>query len=382
MDQEAYDHCKADDRYQALRPDTFEDFSKMGMHRRLRYFWIRRFDVLQDFLNRGQSFIHTDLDAFWHRDITPIIDAIDADIVISREFGMPKPAVNAWGFALCCGLFAVRPSSGSKALFAAWRKELPKTYHDQVALNMMLLKADIQWKDVLTEEDQEKHETTREHIHSVGHLRLGENDVRIVVLNDTTVARIAPTGNPSQLPHVSHPFFERKCQQSYFSMYSAFETCGLPNFNDTERTKALAHLDLQALKFREVQDYLGLCWAIAHAGANADWLGHRALLSHKAGAQVEACRDLEQALELDPGNIKSALALYDVYRALGDTQGQSNIATRLSRQKHVGKLQQREIAARLITANRPFAALPFALRAVSLAITERMAYWRELWFRN
>lgn len=377
MDQEAYEHCEGDDRFKALKPAVFEDFSKLGMHRRLRYFWIRRFDVLEEYLKQGQSFIHTDLDAFWHKDITPVIDSIEADLIISREFGMPRPAVNTWGFAMCCGLFAVRPTAASRALFAAWRAELPKTYHDQIALNMLLLDADIQWGDCPC-----TNSLCKETLYTYGTFEVAGETVRVAILNDATVARQGPAGDPARLPYVSHPFFERAQQKSCFKLYTAFGECGLPRFDTDQRETALAELNPQALKPREVQDYLALCWALSHAGDDADWLVHRATLSAKAGNHKGAAVDLEKALEIQPGHSAGALALFDVYREVEDNAGQARMAKRLSQQHHVDKQMQKAIAKRMAIARKPVAASLFASRALGLAAAERVVYWRELWSRH
>ncbi len=382
MDMEAFEHCEGDDRFKALKPPVFEDFSKLGMHRRLRYFWIRRFDVLEDYLKTGQSFIHTDLDAFWHKDITPIIESIDADIIISREFGMPKPAVNTWGFAVCCGLFAVRPTAASRALFAAWRAELPKTFHDQIALNTLLLDADIQWGDIPSTDLPNTDTLNTEYLHTYGTVEIAGEVVRVAVLNDATVARQGPAGDPARFPFVSHPFFERSQQKSCFKLYTAFCDIGLPRFDTDQREAALAGLNPQALKPREVQDYLALCWAISHGGADADWLVHRATLAAKAGNHKAAAVDLEAALEMQPGHSAGALALFDAYREVEDDAGQARMTMRLSHQHHADKLTQRAIAKRMALAKKPVAASLFASRALGLAAGERLAYWRELWSRN
>ena len=55
--------------------------------------------------------------------------------------GMPKPVVDSWGFALCCGFMAIRWSSKIEIFFEAWLDKTREYKDDQWGLNMCLLEA-------------------------------------------------------------------------------------------------------------------------------------------------------------------------------------------------------------------------------------------------
>ena len=108
-------------------------------------FWRERFDLLSRSLAAG-DIVHSDIDAFWVRDLRRRIETIDADLVFSWEAGFPQEIFKLWGFILCCGLFAARDTPASAAFFQAWRSWVERLGDDQRAVNYMLRDLDIRWE--------------------------------------------------------------------------------------------------------------------------------------------------------------------------------------------------------------------------------------------
>lgn len=108
--------------------------------------WQRRLDFILRSVHKEQSLIHSDLDAFWLRDPWKYLEAIDADFIFSKDRGIPKSAVNHWGFSLCCGFFMVRSGKNSLHFLDLWRRETKRCKDDQIALNRILLRKKVFWK--------------------------------------------------------------------------------------------------------------------------------------------------------------------------------------------------------------------------------------------
>jgi hypothetical protein len=108
--------------------------------------WLRRLDVFAVLAAAGIDFIHSDLDAVWLADARPACFADPAlDLVFSQGTFLPAEAHAAWGFVLCCGLFAVRAGPAAARFLAAVRARAAEERDDQVAVNRLLLEGGVAW---------------------------------------------------------------------------------------------------------------------------------------------------------------------------------------------------------------------------------------------
>lgn len=108
--------------------------------------WLRRLDVFALLAASGIDFIHSDLDAVWLADARAECFADPTlDLVFSQGTFLPARAHAAWGFVLCCGLFAVRAGPAAARFFAAVRRRAAEARDDQVALNLLLVEGGVVW---------------------------------------------------------------------------------------------------------------------------------------------------------------------------------------------------------------------------------------------
>ena len=103
-------------------------------------------------LAAGLSVVHSDADALWRADPTPLLS--DGDVVASRIWGKPKSVVSAWGAGMCTGFYFVRSSSAAvelareiqsrvaakAAAHASWQTS------DQFYLNVVLHERGVVWR--------------------------------------------------------------------------------------------------------------------------------------------------------------------------------------------------------------------------------------------
>ena len=103
-------------------------------------------------LAAGLSVVHSDADALWRADPTPLLS--DGDVVASRIWGKPKSVVSAWGAGMCTGFYFVRSSSAAvelareiqsrvaakAAAHSSWQTS------DQFYLNVVLHERGVVWR--------------------------------------------------------------------------------------------------------------------------------------------------------------------------------------------------------------------------------------------
>ena len=110
-------------------------------------FWQFRLQVFALLACWGIDFVHSDLDAVWLEDSRSECFADPAmDLVFSQGTYHPQQAFLAWGFVLCCGLFAVRARPATaRFLAAAWERAQIEP-DDQAAINLVLADSDLIWQ--------------------------------------------------------------------------------------------------------------------------------------------------------------------------------------------------------------------------------------------
>lgn len=149
--------------------------------------WLKRLEIITSFLRQGHDLILSDLDALWmsspYRDINRY--ATESHVIASRGW-FPRTLSKLWGTTFCMGFFFVKASSFSIELFDAvlsdmrqqqvefeayqlwrrspetpyhhpvtgevlafnhslWEEEAPEGPDDQVAINYVLHRWQVQW---------------------------------------------------------------------------------------------------------------------------------------------------------------------------------------------------------------------------------------------
>jgi len=109
--------------------------------------WYQRTLVFEWLARRGIDFIHSDIDAVWLCDPRPFCRAgPDFDLVFSQGINYPPEVWHAWGFVLCCGLFAVKAGPATARFFARVREMTAQVQDDQIAVNILLLDSGLSWR--------------------------------------------------------------------------------------------------------------------------------------------------------------------------------------------------------------------------------------------
>ncbi len=108
--------------------------------------WALRLRLFAVLTRAGVGFVHSDADAVWVADPRPALAALPGDLVFSLGTVWPSAAHVAWGFVLCCGLFAARPGPAVAAFLDGLAAEAEAGQpDDQVLLNHRLLAAGTTW---------------------------------------------------------------------------------------------------------------------------------------------------------------------------------------------------------------------------------------------
>lgn len=109
--------------------------------------WYQRTLVFEWLALRGVDFIHSDIDAVWLRDPRPFCRAEPGfDLIFSQGINYPPEVWHAWGFVLCCGLFAVKASPATARFFAEVRGMTAQVGDDQIAVNILLHDSGLSWR--------------------------------------------------------------------------------------------------------------------------------------------------------------------------------------------------------------------------------------------
>jgi hypothetical protein len=110
--------------------------------------WLFRLEIFLALAAQGIDFIHSDLDAVWLADPQPECFADPAlDVIFSQGTYHPEQAHGAWGFVLCCGLFALRAGPASVRFLAAVQARARTEGDDQAAANLVLLESGLTWSN-------------------------------------------------------------------------------------------------------------------------------------------------------------------------------------------------------------------------------------------
>lgn len=104
-----------------------------------------RLKTILGFLQKNKHVVHTDADAFWLKDVLPVIINQDFDLQISMGYGIPESVLEEWGFTLCCGFYILHSNKNTIKLFDKWILKGIEKRSDQRSLNELFLTYGIQW---------------------------------------------------------------------------------------------------------------------------------------------------------------------------------------------------------------------------------------------
>jgi hypothetical protein len=105
-----------------------------------------RLNEIASLIGSGRKVIHSDADAFWLNPDLPALIREECDLQISIGHGIPKSAVDQWGFTLCCGFFILQASPAMEQFLATWIDKSSRLEDDQIALNDLLLDHGLRWE--------------------------------------------------------------------------------------------------------------------------------------------------------------------------------------------------------------------------------------------
>jgi hypothetical protein len=111
-----------------------------------RQLFVARLNEIAALIGSGRKVIHSDADAFWLNPDLPALIREDCDLQISVGHGIPKSALENWGFTLCCGFFILQDSPAVERFLTTWIDKSSRLEDDQVALNDLLLEHGLRWE--------------------------------------------------------------------------------------------------------------------------------------------------------------------------------------------------------------------------------------------
>jgi len=153
--------------------------------------WHQRFRMIRDLVSQGNNVICSDLDAIWHKNPLKFI-LNDADIVSSREDGIPPETVEKMGFCLCLGWIFFRSTDATLSFMGRILES--KRFDDQIRFNQKFF-------DKKTKLDVLKCPTGNV-VHS--------NGVKLIALDESIISRPRiSTENLVKNEYVSHFWFRK-----------------------------------------------------------------------------------------------------------------------------------------------------------------------------
>ncbi len=346
MDDEAFAWCSSDARVHAVRePETAS--AEIDRHA----FWYRRFAFLKDQLHGGDTIVHSDLDAFWLENPLPVLAEFQDDLVFSREYGIPHNICDAWGFTLCCGFFAARPTVATHAFFERWDKVIPELLSDQIAVNALLFDLGAEWRPVDLEG-------------LTAHRALIEIDgeaLSVLVLPDELVCRELPFDAGDAL--VAHPFFERPFFASYLDL--------LEQWIGRDSTLPELPADTQAalpdeVKKRDIDAYRALLWSAERNSMSADNWAHKASLDARMGLVDSSTESANRALAGGVEEEGSLVALATALLSAGRRDDAVRVLRPLCARGTSDPALARQAAQLLLSAKAPLSAVRLAIRMARL----------------
>lgn len=100
--------------------------------------WIHRIRILAALLADGRDIVHSDADAVWLGNPLDDLFSPGFDMVFSQGTFWPPDVHERRGVVVCCGLFAVRSSPRTRAVFAELERRVAAVHDDQVVMNQLL----------------------------------------------------------------------------------------------------------------------------------------------------------------------------------------------------------------------------------------------------
>lgn len=102
-------------------------------------------------LASGLNVVHSDADALWLRDPSPLLAG--SDIVAERIWGKPLSVVKDWGAAVCTGFYYLRAGAGTLSVANAVAAQVAAKHarhpgwqtSDQLYLNLVLHRLGVRW---------------------------------------------------------------------------------------------------------------------------------------------------------------------------------------------------------------------------------------------
>ncbi|WP_377295349.1 putative nucleotide-diphospho-sugar transferase [Rhizobium sp. SG2393] len=237
MDEPAFAEASADPRCRpVLAPPAVGPVANRGL------FWIRRLTLLLDeMLGTDGLVVHSDLDAFWLKDIASLLAERPFDLAFSMDYGHPADIGAQWGFTLCPGLFAARGGARLSAFAQRWLAETRRYTDDQNAINYLLRDLDIAWRP----------HTIGGHEGAIGEIEIEGRRLTVLALSRSLCDRVLPLEDDRGLM-VAHPFFDGRFRAATVQLLARLAASrGLPEasrpaFRGDERPSLRRNLLLRA----------------------------------------------------------------------------------------------------------------------------------------
>ena len=156
-------------------------------------------------LEAGLSVVHSDADALWMRDPTPLFTG--GDVVAERIWGKPLSVIRAWGAGICTGFYFMRSTRSVLALARSVRDEVARKRvrqpgvqaSDQYWVNVVLHRHGVQWRDGKMAGMADIRTRFYDPNASVGVASTPHGQIRVVMLAHCIVPRACPVLSPAEL---------------------------------------------------------------------------------------------------------------------------------------------------------------------------------------
>lgn len=183
---------------------SFENFlSKKDFNRhekqKLSILWRIRWSVFERVISHGIELIHSDSDALWLRNPMSELKSKKFDMITSIGRSWPTNIKEQWGFVLCMGFFALRPTEASRSFTKLVRERLNGgETDDQVSANQIILENKVTWSE-----------------HKNGNKETFASSIklRVLAISDEKVSR-----KSQGLPCVFHPYLRGNIEQKIHAL--------------------------------------------------------------------------------------------------------------------------------------------------------------------
>lgn len=172
-------------------------------------------------LEHGFNVVHSDADALWLRDPTPLFQG--GDVVAERIWGKSRSVVSAWGAAICTGFYFLRSTPAVRELARTVQAEIAHKRtrqsswqaSDQFYVNVILHKHGVRW---LSDEKMAGAADLSTRFHdpniTIGVATLPSGAIRLQMLPHRVVPRACPVLSPEEIRDVLVTREARKKRQS------------------------------------------------------------------------------------------------------------------------------------------------------------------------